>query len=419
MEKIDDLINDASEYEGYVIQDGDWDQLELMLDNHDRKRKIGWFWKGILVLMLIGIGVLTIKKWTQNVEILQPTLSIADSKMSQKNVWIETTDRNSVAKVLDTLIAKTENISQTTSTSEGQIGFRQNNSKQPVDIDIIKSTVEESRQNINYINNLAPRIDDRGDSKFKIEETNHLSLVKEDSSDIREAKLAVNNNSDSTFLNENEEGVDNKQRITDSIILELSPVNRSLHFYLGAGTEWSSISPMQIGSTKLKLQIGIEYFFVNKWSVLTGLNYTVKDYRTNSDNYTVKPGFWTNGIKPSIILAECKVVEVPLNLRYYFANQYNMSNSFYLAAGTSSYLMASERYRFVYQMYDPELKQEWNGKWENTHYFSILNLSIGYQKKWQINWSILVEPYVSLPLSGIGFGQVDLISFGASLQLKY
>jgi hypothetical protein len=206
---------------------------------------------------------------------------------------------------------------------------------------------------------------------------------------------------------------------TNSNVAEEEDANKKLHFYVGAGTEWSAARTRPVGKTQLKLQIGVEYQFLKKWSVLSGVNFAVKEYQTNTENYTVQQGFWTGGIKPNSITAKCNVLEIPLNLRYYFNAQDKRRSSFYLMAGASSYLMASERYSFTYDVPDPTLKQEWNGNWKNMHFFSVLHLSAGYQKSFQGIGSVILEPYVELPLTGIGFGQVDLISFGLSLQYKF
>ena len=167
------------------------------------------------------------------------------------------------------------------------------------------------------------------------------------------------------------------------------------------------------------MQLGVEYNLLKRWSLFTAVSFVKKDYQINPEEYTVKKGFWTNGIKPSNISAKCTVIDLPLNIKYYLTPQDTRKSSFYLTVGASSYIMASEWYGFNYDVEDPTLKQEWKGKWENVHYYSILNLSGGYQKTIKNNWSVLMEPYVNVPLTGIGFGEVKLISFGLSLSIKY
>lgn len=48
----------------------------------------------------------------------------------------------------------------------------------------------------------------------------------------------------------------------------------------------------------------------------------------------------------------------------------------------------------------------------NKHYFSVFNLSAGYQKNISKSVSLTVEPYIRVPLSGVGYGKVKLNSSG-------
>ena len=49
---------------------------------------------------------------------------------------------------------------------------------------------------------------------------------------------------------------------------------------------------------------------------------------------------------------------------------------------------------------------------ENKHYFSVITLSAGYQYNFNNRLSLIAEPYLKLPLSGIGAGKIKLNSTG-------
>jgi hypothetical protein len=49
---------------------------------------------------------------------------------------------------------------------------------------------------------------------------------------------------------------------------------------------------------------------------------------------------------------------------------------------------------------------------KNQHYFSSVRLSAGYEKKLGNSISITTEPYLSLPVNGIGYGKVKLYGAG-------
>jgi hypothetical protein len=53
------------------------------------------------------------------------------------------------------------------------------------------------------------------------------------------------------------------------------------------------------------------------------------------------------------------------------------------------------------------------------HWFSILNLSGGFEKKISKWFSIQAEPYLKIPLTGVGYGNIELSSYGIYFSLKF
>ncbi len=56
----------------------------------------------------------------------------------------------------------------------------------------------------------------------------------------------------------------------------------------------------------------------------------------------------------------------------------------------------------------------------NQHFFSVLDLSATYNIKLKSKkFALGFEPYIKIPLGGIGEGNVPLKSSGVSLKLRY
>jgi hypothetical protein len=109
--------------------------------------------------------------------------------------------------------------------------------------------------------------------------------------------------------------------------------------------------------------------------------------------------------------ANCNVDEIPFNLYYSFGKV--KSHNWFVSAGLSSYLMKKESYEFYYKTaVGDTYKNDWSIKNKNKNIFSVLNLSAGYQHTFNKRFSIMAEPYIKLPLSGIGAGKVNLNSGG-------
>ena len=56
---------------------------------------------------------------------------------------------------------------------------------------------------------------------------------------------------------------------------------------------------------------------------------------------------------------------------------------------------------------------------ENKHSFCNLNFSVGYQYWLNKKWSIGFEPYLKLPLNGVGTGKVKVTSAGVLFNLTF
>jgi hypothetical protein len=110
--------------------------------------------------------------------------------------------------------------------------------------------------------------------------------------------------------------------------------------------------------------------------------------------------------------ANCRVIEIPVKLSYNFAVK-NRSNWF-AGAGLSSYLMKRENYVYEYKSSTTgsSYYHSYETKNENKHYFSVLDLSGGYSYQLSNTISLSAEPYVEVPLTGIGAGRVHLNSGG-------
>jgi hypothetical protein len=158
----------------------------------------------------------------------------------------------------------------------------------------------------------------------------------------------------------------------------------------------------------------LEYRVLPRLGLVAGLLYSQKNYLANSRYAPYDFGSYRP--EPDYIDARCGVLDIPLNLRYYFLQ--GKRNSFYLSSGLSSYLMKREAYKMVYangyyEDYTYELRNE------NNHYFAVFNLSAGYEARISSRWALQVEPFLKIPASGVGAAAIRLNSMGAFMHFKY
>jgi hypothetical protein len=161
----------------------------------------------------------------------------------------------------------------------------------------------------------------------------------------------------------------------------------------------------------------IEYSFLPKLYFQTGLIRSSKGYNAKAGEYEW-PSDWNNQkVRPLSVDAICKVIEIPLNLRFDISQ--NERSRWFVSAGASSYYMQKEKYDYNYPPHSygilwPDYKTSTGWYW-----LSHLNASAGFEYRFSKKLSLLAEPYVRVPVKKVGYGKVDLFSAGMWFSIRY
>jgi len=184
---------------------------------------------------------------------------------------------------------------------------------------------------------------------------------------------------------------------------------------ISTGPDFNSTGTMIGGKTNASFGLSIGIGITKKISLQTGLNYGAKNYSAKGYEYT----FSNPNVQSSIesIQAKCKVLEIPLRASYTAFENQNRSIDF--NGGLSSYFMLKEDYVYKYKdIQRNDRTREFTN--ENQHFLSVLDLSATYNIKLKnTKMALGIEPYIKIPLSGIGEGNVPLKSSGISFKLRY
>jgi hypothetical protein len=178
-----------------------------------------------------------------------------------------------------------------------------------------------------------------------------------------------------------------------------------------AGPDYSFVKTNEPGEVQLAYGAGIAYTFAKRFTIRAGAYAAKKIYTTDSGSYN------PNGISLSTyysniekIKGDCLVYEVPVSLSYDFAGK--NKHSWFGGAGISSFFMKRETYTYYYKRYGTLLSREYTINDQNNHLLSILTLSAGYRYRLSNRVAFAAEPYLKLPLGGVGFGNLKLKSGG-------
>lgn len=168
----------------------------------------------------------------------------------------------------------------------------------------------------------------------------------------------------------------------------------------------------------ISTNVGIEvnYQLGSRWRLGSGVVLARKVYGAQAEDYG-KADYWKGRSQPQSIDAVCRVLDIPLNIGYQVLTR--NKSTFSLSTGLSSYLMLSEEYHYYYKGYGKPYTKTYEVRNENRHLFSIYNLSGLYSHRLTSDMAWGIEPFVKVPLSGVGAGQVKLASSGVFFSLSY
>ena len=455
-EEMDDIIRKAANNHHPAYNDKAWEKMELQLDKHlpqkkDRRRLIFF----LLFFLLFGAGTFFIlNKFNNNKSITAEKNSAntipgkpvsADS--SEKNIVTEDKvpePKNTDGNVADLVNSNTGLNNRVTTPDEKLLQGENKNyteklysrkrfassgkSKTKIriknpnlfndpdgeaDLNTPKNTITGKTAGKQRVSIKAPAAEEGNNSKNQ-----EKDLVKTDDAEPNAAdKISVSKPNtetakDSADTEKNKKNPDKKME--DKSLASSDKKKKknntagNFGFTFSVGPDISFVKLDNTGRTTLTYGAGLSYNFAKRFTARAGFYVSKKIYEATPDQYHAPGGNYPylTGVN-----ANCKVYEIPVSLAYSFGQ--HGKHSWFGNAGLSSFIMKKEDYTYNYKnpagqsySYYQELSNQ------NKHYFAVLDLSGGYQYQLSKRLSVQAEPYVKLPLSGVGQGKIKLSSAG-------
>jgi hypothetical protein len=191
---------------------------------------------------------------------------------------------------------------------------------------------------------------------------------------------------------------------------------RNLALTISAGPDISAFNSSEPGKTTLYYGVGLRYDITKRVTVRSGFYITDKIYsaagKDYKQTYSSYPTFTLTSVD-----ADCKIFEIPMIVNYNIIQR--KKNNFFGSIGLSSFLMNRETYHYHYNDSWGQYRYGANTvNNKNQHYFSVVTLTTGYERKLNHIFSLIAEPYVKLPLAGIGEGRIKLNSAGLLVSVS-
>lgn len=206
------------------------------------------------------------------------------------------------------------------------------------------------------------------------------------------------------------------QNITTPVVVATKKANknesRSTKVYVGVmgGPDLSTVKNNSI--TKVGYSIGIltGYKVSKKLSFESGLMWSKRFYKSEGKYFDTKKLPIPAYVKITELQGFCQMYELPIGVTYDFKT--GKKNIWFSALGFSTYFMKNEDYSYKYLSWGQPRTRDVSYKNSVNNWFSILNVSVGVNKKIGKNTLLRVQPYIKIPLNGIGIGSLPVSGTG-------
>ena len=411
MNHIDKKLKEAADSHFPSYDDGAWKKMETLLDTHlpqqkEKKRRIILFLFLFLLLAGSGAYLLISRPWDTNKVATVPGEESHPNKSLLKAVQNKS-DQHSENRTTETGSDK-NNLADdkvTTTTPVDNSVVLQLNHKQYIDAvqETINNRLNKMKKNpetieknstVNQPEEILSQTDQQKNMSNELttaEQTDKNEVEQKDDKTVQEENI------------KNDPLLDSKAKKTKK--------NNKLFLSISAGPDVSAAGTKDIGQIRFSYGAMAGFTYHEKFTLRAGIFSARKIYSAQPDSYNPPPVFWTYYPNLKTVNADCAVTEIPVLFTYHFSDIKN--HSFSATAGISSYLMKRETYDYYYiNSSGQPANRKYTINDVNKHYFSVLTISGGYHRKFNNTFSLSVEPYLKVPLNGVGYGKVHLNSAG-------
>ncbi len=197
----------------------------------------------------------------------------------------------------------------------------------------------------------------------------------------------------------------------------LSRQERVIYFGFLAGPSFNQVKSQGLNKGGFDIGLLAGYRLNSKLSIESGLLFEKKYYFSDGKYFDMsKAGSgMPAGMQVLSLEGSCAIFEIPLKLKYDFAN--NNHTSFFAATGISTYIITKEYNK--YKALISGTQQNVTGIYNNTsNYFAAtIHISGGYQRKIGKMVTLRIEPYLQIPIRGLGIGSLPILSTGIHLGI--
>ena len=186
--------------------------------------------------------------------------------------------------------------------------------------------------------------------------------------------------------------------------------NKKVYLGLLGGPDLSTVKNNSISKVGYSFGLLAGYKAGKRVSIETGLMWSKRFYKSEGKYFNTKKLPIPAYVKIIELDGFCQMYELPIGVTYNFKS--GKKNTLFSAVGFSTYFMKNEDYSYKYISYGQQNSRYVRYNNSANNWFSILNISVGLNKKIAKNALLRVQPYIKIPLKGIGIGSLPVSGGG-------
>ena len=185
---------------------------------------------------------------------------------------------------------------------------------------------------------------------------------------------------------------------------------RGLYLGVMISPDISTVKFQSVKKTGVSMGIIAGYQVNKKLSIESGIAWAIKNYYSKGEYFSTDRVYSNPNAKIKSVAGVCNMIEVPVMIKY------DLTTSFSISGGVSSYFMKKEDYDYII-VYNNGQPYPHSSTYKNssTDLAAVADFAVGYNRQIKKGVTLRIEPYIKVPLKGVGIGSLPIMSTGLNL----
>jgi hypothetical protein len=210
-----------------------------------------------------------------------------------------------------------------------------------------------------------------------------------------------------------------RQNVVPNPLLKSASNKKIKRFYAGiiSGASATTVKFQKVNNHGFDVGFIAGYDINKKWSLEAGILSTQKKYYTDGKEFNTSKMYLPANTKITTVDGGCRMIELPVVARYHFSS--SQENTWFVSGGISSFLMKEESYDYTYLYTNSGRTVKYSKTYKDIseNWISTVQVSGGYIFHVKDKLEIRAEPYVQIPLKGVGLGNLPLTNTGLRIGI--